>query len=318
MRIEINQPRPEINKESRTKSKIKNFFRGFVFLGLALGLNSESEEYFDKQEQQTLTQELSEKNLAEITETQPELFQGSPEQIWQQAIDNPQEFILQQGLSSEYQDFELKKELDLLVQNQVGTIFDTHHQNLKELTKLFRYVDNAAPIIIKEAQEQGIPYGIALGIAMHESKCNPNAHDSIKGASGLFQLKKKTAESLGLKVNRKIDERLDPVKSTRAGLSYLKRQYERFGRWDLALVAYNRGPTKFNHYLASIQEKPGQPLLEKVDIQNLQEEEVTYLCLHQSYSEQNKYPLNVEANIRLYLWYVYEKASREQDLLAKK
>lgn len=318
MRIEINQPRPEVNKESRIKSKIKNFFRGFVFLGLALGLNSESEEYFDKQEQQTLTQELSEKDLAKIAEEQSELFQGSPEQVWQQAIDNPQEFILQQGLISEYENLEAKKEFDSLVQNQVGIIFDIHHQNFKELSRLFRYVDSAAPIIIKEAQEQGVPFGIALGIAMHESKCNPDAHDSIKGASGLFQIKQKTAESLGLKVNKKTDERLDPHKNTRAGLTYLKKQYERFGRWDLALLAYNRGPTIFNHYLASIQEKPGQPLLEKVNKKDLQEKEVTYFCLHQSYAEQNKYPLNVEANIRLYLWYVYEKASQEQDLLAKK
>ncbi len=320
MKIEINGPSPkDLEEEPQVDQNKRQFLKGLGLLGLSMALGGTTARLLTK-EQEAVAQVLPKKDDLKKTPEKIEtnLFQGTPEEILQQAIDFPKEFIEQQGLSIEYQDPASKKDFEALVQIQVQEIYETHHQNIKELDRLFEHVQNAAPIIIKEAEEQGVPIAIALGIAMHESRCNPDAHDSIKGASGLFQIKKATAESLGLKVSAKVDERLDPTKNTRAGLIYLKKLYNQYGRWDLAMLAYNEGMGNLNHYLASIQEKPGQPLLEKVNKLNLQKQEVTYLCLHQSYNEQNKYPLNVEANIRLYLWYVYEKASQQQDVLVKK
>lgn len=326
MKIEINGPRPEKIKPRERITPLKNLLKGLKTIGLlfAIGTSTaypvEGSEEPTNQNQTTETENESkqEENILPEDLKSEKLFQGPPEEIFQQAIDFPKDFVEQQGLLIEYQDPKSKMEIERLIQSQVQEIFDTHHQNIKELDKLFRYVQNATPIIFKEAQAQKVPFAIALGMAMHESRCNPSVHDSPKGAAGLFQIKKATAESLGLKVDNKVDERLDPTKNTRAGLIYLKKLYTQYGRWDLAMIAYNEGMGNFNHYLRSIQEKPGYPLLEKVNKQNLQKKDVTYLSLHQNYAEQNKYPLNVEANVRLYLWYIYEKASQEQDILAKK
>lgn len=318
MKIEINKPSPvEIEKkEPKVNKARRNLLKGLGLLGLSIATGAATTSLLEKPKEaqaQKPNQPQKEKQEPSI-EKKPELFSGSPEEIWQQALDNPKEFIAKQGLSMEYQDPQSAKDFDRLIQNQMQTIYDTHHQNLAELDKLFANVPYHLLTIIEEAKAKDVPLAIALGIAMHESKCDPKAHDSIKGATGLFQIKQKTAESLGLKIDKKTDERLDPKKNARAALTYLKQQYDRFGRWDLALLAYNEGPTNLKHYLASIQEKPGQPLLNNVDKKNLQEKEISYFCLHQDYFEQNPYPLNVEANIRLYLWYLYEKASQENIL----
>ncbi|MFA6296493.1 MAG: transglycosylase SLT domain-containing protein [Patescibacteria group bacterium] len=326
MKIEINGPRPEKIKPREKLSPIKNLLKGLKTIGLLFTMGTivaypsegEEETIIESQTTNDETSESLEENILPEEQKSEKLFQGSEEEIFQQALDFPKDFVEQQGLAAEYQNPKQRQELEKLIQNQVQEIFDTHHQNIKELDKLFEYVQIAAPIIFKEAQEQKVPFAIALGMAMHESRCNPSLHDSLSGAAGLFQIKKTTAESLGLQVSKKEDERLDPIKNTRAALIYLKKLYNQYGRWDLAMLAYNEGMGNLNHYLRSIQEKPGQPLLEKIDKQNLQKKEVTYLSLHQNFSEQNKYPLNVEANVRLYLWYVYEKASSEQDILAQK
>jgi membrane-bound lytic murein transglycosylase D len=67
---------------------------------------------------------------------------------------------------------------------------------------------------------------------------------STKGAAGLWQLMPLTAQSYGLVIENYLDERRDPYKSTETAVKYLKRLYRRFGSWELALAAYNCGPTK--------------------------------------------------------------------------
>ncbi len=58
---------------------------------------------------------------------------------------------------------------------------------------------------------------------------------------GPWQLTKATARSFGLRVNRWIDERLDPVKSTRAAAEYLTFLHDFVGNWLLTIVAWNTG-----------------------------------------------------------------------------
>jgi membrane-bound lytic murein transglycosylase D len=73
-----------------------------------------------------------------------------------------------------------------------------------------------------------------------ESSLKPDAVSPI-GAAGLWQFIPSTARLYGLTVNDKLDERLDPHKSTEAAVRMLAALYEQFNDWGLALAAYNCG-----------------------------------------------------------------------------
>ena len=78
-----------------------------------------------------------------------------------------------------------------------------------------------------------------------ESALSPTAI-SRAGATGLWQFMYTTGKVYGLEVNSFIDQRRDPVLSTKAACRYLKDLYGIYEDWTLALAAYNCGPGNVN------------------------------------------------------------------------
>lgn len=94
--------------------------------------------------------------------------------------------------------------------------------------------------ILEAAAKHGVPADVAIGVSLLENGGSETAVSSA-GALGVFQLMPGTARSLGLTVNKTLDERRDVEKNIDAGVAYLKMNYERFGDWGLATWAYHAG-----------------------------------------------------------------------------
>ncbi len=87
----------------------------------------------------------------------------------------------------------------------------------------------------RAAARTGVPASLLVATAYVESRMDPAAR-SEAGAQGLLQLMPATARELRLESDA-------PAENVLAGARYLQQLLARFGSVDLALAAYNAGPT---------------------------------------------------------------------------
>jgi len=104
-------------------------------------------------------------------------------------------------------------------------------------------------------ESQGVPAEM-VSIVFVESRFEKNA--SNRGAGGYWQMMAATARNMGLRVDRWVDERRDPIKSTKAAAKYLKTLYEQYDSWLLALAAYNAGTRPINCVARKCRVKDGE------------------------------------------------------------
>jgi membrane-bound lytic murein transglycosylase D len=97
------------------------------------------------------------------------------------------------------------------------------------------------PIYEKYLAQYGLPDELKY-LSLIESGLNPRAL-SYASAGGLWQFMPRTATlDFGLRIDKYVDERFDPVKATEAACKYFQQLYRIFGDWEMVLASYNTGP----------------------------------------------------------------------------
>ncbi len=107
----------------------------------------------------------------------------------------------------------------------------------------------------KQLGEADLPPDLAFLMLVESDFKSKNR--SKGGNAGLWQFERATARHNGLQVNAKVDERLDPQKSTAAACRYFSRLRRIFGSEAsllLMVAAYNLGPSRLQARMKSIRD----------------------------------------------------------------
>jgi len=115
-----------------------------------------------------------------------------------------------------------------------------HEKKIKQFYKRsMKKGERVLPLMKDHLMVDGLS-DLFIYISMIESGFSP-AIVSSKKAVGLWQFMPATAKHYNLAVCNTNDERCDPVSSTNAAIAYLRKLHAEFGKWYLAVMAYNCG-----------------------------------------------------------------------------
>ncbi|MFZ2055200.1 MAG: LysM peptidoglycan-binding domain-containing protein [Candidatus Aminicenantales bacterium] len=193
-----------------------------------------------------------------------------------QALDEAYSFILRAQLPQDSPLLQEKKDLRLLIAQRIQQIYaarlvtvgDNHktiplEENKEVLNEIgcfrgrertqfldaYRKSGLYRDLIIEELRKEGLPEELSW-LPVIESFFKVRALSRAR-ALGMWQFISSTGYRFGLKRDRYIDERMDPVKSTRAAIQYLIELHSFFGDWFTALAGYNCGEIRVQNVIRS-------------------------------------------------------------------
>ncbi|MFN8544006.1 MAG: transglycosylase SLT domain-containing protein [Candidatus Binatia bacterium] len=159
------------------------------------------------------------RRLAEAGE-RPEGLSADDRRVWQLFKDDPspERFAAAAG------EKRLRSQRGL--RERFGDGLRTARRYFPEMERIFR--------------EEGLPAELTR-LPLIESCFDVNAYSKV-GAAGIWQFMPRTGRLFAMKVGDLVDERRDPIASTRGAARYLKEMYDDLGAWPLAITGWNHGP----------------------------------------------------------------------------
>jgi len=193
-----------------------------------------------------------------------------------QTLDEAYSLILKAGLPADSPLAQEKNDLRLLIAQRIQQIYASRLVTVGDNHKTIPLVENKEisdeiasfqtrerkafeeayarsglyrDVILEELRLEGLPEEL-VWMPMIESWFKVKALSRAR-ALGMWQFISSTGYRFGLKRDRWVDERMDPLKSTRAAIRYLIELHSFFGDWTTALAAYNCGEIRVQNVIRS-------------------------------------------------------------------
>ena len=144
----------------------------------------------------------------------------------------------------------------LVLNRTVQAYIDSYIARPEGLLQSFHRSEPYMPEMISVLEDSGLPRDLVY-LSFAESAFSDSG-------AGPWQFSKTTARRYGLTINEWVDERRDPIKSTRAAAEYLAELHDQTGpNWRMTLVAWNNGDEGVNRYL-QLMDAPYQRLIQRL------------------------------------------------------